>query len=156
MIVVSDTTPINYLIQIDLIDLIPRLYRTAFIPPAVVAELRHPKAPPVVAAWAANLPEWIVVQEATATTQPIVGLHRGEQDAIALAKSIHARILLTDDLKARTAAHARGIATVTTLLILDTAADRGWIDFADALRRLLQTNFRIDRFTVAQLLAKHR
>jgi predicted nucleic acid-binding protein len=155
MIVVSDTTPINYLVQIDLIDLIPRLYRTAFIPPSVVAELLHPEAPPAVRAWASKLPEWIVVRE-TGATEHIAGLHRGEQDAISLAESIQARILLTDDLKARIAAHERGIATVTTLLILDTAAGRGWISFEDSLARLLETNFRVDRFTIDQLKAKHR
>lgn len=156
MIVVSDTSPINYLVQIDLIDLIPRLYSRAFIPSAVLAELLHPKSPPPVAGWAADLPEWIVVREITTTAPPVEGLHQGEWEAISLAEAIQARILLTDDFRARSAAHARGIATVTTLLVLDAAADRGWIQFADALRRLLQTNFRVDRFTIAQLLAKHR
>jgi predicted nucleic acid-binding protein len=156
MIVVCDTTPINYLVQIELIDLIPRLYGTAFIPPAVLGELLHPRTPAAVADWASNLPQWVVVKHAVATTPPLAALHRGEQEAIWLAEFLQARILLTDDYRARAAAHTRGIATVTTLLVLDIAADRGWIDFTDAISRLLQTNFRVDRSTIDQLTAKHR
>lgn len=156
MIVVCDTTPINYLVQIDLIDLIPRLYGTAFIPPAVLAELLHPKAPPPVISWASNLPKWAVVRPAPATVQRLAGLHRGEEEAILLAESIHARILLTDDLKARTVAHERGIVTATTVLILDAAADRGWVSIHESITRLLQTNFRVDSHTINQLIEKHR
>ena len=155
MIVVCDTTPINYLVQIDLIALIPRLYATAYIPPAVLAELLHPKAPPAVSAWASSLPKWTVVAPASVTDASLAGLQRGEREAISLAQAIKAPILLTDDLKARTEEHARGIDTVTTLLILDAATDRGWINFEDALDRLLRTNFRVDPLTIAQLRAKH-
>ena len=155
MIVVCDTTPISYLIQIELIDLLPRLYGDAFIPSTVLEELLHPKAPIPVRNWAASLPSWVVVQPPVPIDPQLSSLHRGEQQAIALAESLHAHLLLTDDFKARTIAHQRGIDTVTTLLILDTAADRKWISFPTAIAALLQTNFRVDNFTIQQLLAKH-
>ena len=157
MLVVCDTTPLNYLIQIELIDLIPRLYTNACIPQAVFRELLHPAAPSSVRQWAFSLPNWISVKAVDATADlTLLDLHCGERDAIALATSLGAQFLLTDDYKARAAARNRGLATLTTLLILDAAADGRWISFQDALERLLQTNFRVDRLTIEQLVEKHR
>jgi predicted nucleic acid-binding protein len=45
MVVVADTSPINYLVLIAQIDLLKQLYARILIPPAVVAELKHPVAP---------------------------------------------------------------------------------------------------------------
>jgi predicted nucleic acid-binding protein len=46
MIVVADTSPLNYLIQIEYDYLLPRLYRTVLVPEGVIVELRREKAPP--------------------------------------------------------------------------------------------------------------
>jgi predicted nucleic acid-binding protein len=40
MIVVSDTTPLRHLIAIGEAELLPRLYGTVIVPPAVWAELQ--------------------------------------------------------------------------------------------------------------------
>ena len=45
MIVVADASPLNYLVLIDQIDLLPVLYQKVLIPEAVFAELRRPRAP---------------------------------------------------------------------------------------------------------------
>lgn len=157
MLAVCDTTPLNYLIQIDLVDLIPRLFGNVGIPEAVLRELSHPAAPSPVRQFAFSLPVWISVRRAGAITDAkLLDLDPGEREAIALATALRARFLLTDDYRARTAARDRGLIPLTTLLILDAAADRGWISFHDALERLLNTNFRVDRFTIDQLLAKRR
>jgi predicted nucleic acid-binding protein len=37
--IVADTTPLNYLVLIQATDILPELYRTVLIPPAVKAEL---------------------------------------------------------------------------------------------------------------------
>ena len=50
MLVVADTTPINYLVLIAQIDILAALYPQVVIPSAVAAELQHPKAPAVVRA----------------------------------------------------------------------------------------------------------
>ena len=39
MIVVADTTPLNYLVLIEAVQLLPRLYQRVLIPPAVRDEL---------------------------------------------------------------------------------------------------------------------
>jgi predicted nucleic acid-binding protein len=157
MIVVCDTTPINYLIQIGLIDLIPRLYGSACIPPAVVRELEHPKAPLSVRSWIASPPGWLSVESpGPITSAASLDLHVGERDAIGVVERLHGDFLLTDDKQARNVANTLGIKTVTTLLLLDAAASRGWIDFGLAISSLLDTNFRVDRFTVDELKQKYK
>jgi predicted nucleic acid-binding protein len=50
MLVVADTSPLNYLVWIGLPDLLPKLYGAVIIPPEVRVELLAPDAPPVVKA----------------------------------------------------------------------------------------------------------
>jgi predicted nucleic acid-binding protein len=47
MIVVSDTSPINYLLLIDQIDLLPRLFQQIIIPDVVRDKMLDPGAPPI-------------------------------------------------------------------------------------------------------------
>jgi predicted nucleic acid-binding protein len=97
------------------------------------------------------------VRQVGAISDPtLLDLHHGEQEAIALARVLGAQFLLTDDYRARISARNHGLATLTTLLILDAAADRSWISLREALDRLLKTNFRVDQLTIEQLVEKHR
>lgn len=56
MIVVSDTSPINYLLLIDQIDLLPRLFEQIMIPDIVRDEMLDSSAPPILQQWVANSP----------------------------------------------------------------------------------------------------
>jgi predicted nucleic acid-binding protein len=40
MIVITDTAPINYLIQISRVDVLPKLYGRILVPPSVCTEFR--------------------------------------------------------------------------------------------------------------------
>jgi predicted nucleic acid-binding protein len=51
MVVVADTSPMNYLVLIRQIDLRTQLYKQILIPTAVLAELEHPGAPKAVRDW---------------------------------------------------------------------------------------------------------
>jgi predicted nucleic acid-binding protein len=51
MIVVADTSPINYLLLIKEIDILPKMYGKVVIPRAVHEELLRPVAPEIVQAW---------------------------------------------------------------------------------------------------------
>lgn len=59
MIVIADTTPLNYLVLIDRADLLPQLFGLVLIPPAVLNELKQPEASEPVRDWVANLPSWL-------------------------------------------------------------------------------------------------
>ena len=54
MIVIADTTPLNYLVLIDQSNLLPRLYGRVLIPSAVYQELQAEGAPASVRDWAAR------------------------------------------------------------------------------------------------------
>jgi predicted nucleic acid-binding protein len=51
MIVVADTSPINYLLLIKEIDTLSRMYGKVVIPRAVNEELLRPTAPEIVRVW---------------------------------------------------------------------------------------------------------
>ena len=61
-VVVSDTTPLHYLILIGADSVLGKLYGQVFVPPAVMQELSHPAAPPENAAWIKSPPVWLLVQ----------------------------------------------------------------------------------------------
>lgn len=152
MIVVSDSGPLNYLIWIDAVDVLPQLYETVVIPEAVQRELSHPKAPTQVRQWIASLPNWVSVQSPRVLLALSVDI--GEQEAISLAVEIGADLILLDDRSGREAAEAQELSVTGTLGVLRQAARRGLIDLADILNKLRQTNFRASPELMRSLLAQ--
>jgi hypothetical protein len=85
-VVVADTSPLNYPILIEAIDLLPRLYGRIVIPNEVLNELIDAGAPLRVSEWATKLPEWVEVRSAALTNDPTLSLlDEGERCAILLA-----------------------------------------------------------------------
>ena len=70
MIVVADTTPLNYLILIDEIDLLAALFSTVILPESVIKEMCHPRAPDSVREWVQHYPSWVQVR--TETNEPLL------------------------------------------------------------------------------------
>lgn len=157
-LVVADTGPLNYLILIQAVDLLPNLFEHILIPAAVYAELSHPSAPASVRAFVTAKPTWLEVHPDPALYADAddAALDEGEQAAIALAASIGADLILMDDRAGVAAALRRGLAVAGTLGVLDLAARRGLVDLATALARLKATNFRYRPEILDALLAQHR
>ena len=153
--VVSDTSPINYLIRVGEIDLLPQIFGEILIPPAVLQELRHEGAPLAVQEWASRIPLWVRVL-APAGVDQALDLGPGEMEAIALAKEIGDTLLLIDERKGRKAAVENGLRTAGTLNILEEAAARGLLDFEQTIARLRATNFRVRNSLLAEFLARSR
>lgn len=61
MIVISDTTPQNYLILIEHTFVLRELYGRVIVPRAVKEELRSDAAPVAVKTWISNPPDWLEV-----------------------------------------------------------------------------------------------
>jgi predicted nucleic acid-binding protein len=142
MIVIADTTPLNYLVLIDAAHLLPRLFGQVFIPPAVWDELNDPDTPARVRTWLSQPPTWLRVQPLLSAPDPsLEDLDDGERQAIALAIELHADQILVDELSARQEAARRQLPFIGTLGILRRAAQLGWIDLPAALSRLQQTTF---------------
>ncbi|XHX81179.1 MAG: DUF3368 domain-containing protein [Stenomitos frigidus ULC029] len=154
MIVVADTSPINYLLLINQIDLLPRLFQQIIIPDVVREEMLDPDAPPVLQQWIANPPSWLTVQTVPIIDTTLSSLDPGEQAAITLAQTLPADLLIIDERLGRQIAEDRGIAIIGTLGILDDAADQGLISLAEVIAQLQQTNFRVSRRIIQALLNK--
>jgi predicted nucleic acid-binding protein len=150
---VVDTTPLNYLIGIDAAELLPRIYGSLWIPPAVETELRHPAAPVQVREWIQKPPSWLKIRAPREKTNPALArLGPGERQAISLALESRSSLLLVDDRDAVMTARALGLSTVGTLAVLDLAASRNWIDLPTMFQRLQQTTFRSPVRLMARLL----
>lgn len=155
-LVVADTSPLRYLLQIEQIDLLPRLFEKIFIPSVVYDELRHPSAPEAMRTWTRSRPDWLEVSVVSASDDPSLdALDEGEKSAIALGLSLSADLLLIDDRKGAAIARGKGFEVTGTLGILDLAARRGMVDLANALARLRTTNFRRREELLDALLKQH-
>jgi len=153
LLIVADTSPIFYLLAIEHIDLLPRLFGKVFIPDAVHKELCHPAAPAVVGEWIARLPVWVEVIPVEALDDAALRpLGAGERAAITLALSMHADLILIDERKGTKVALNKGFEVSGTLGVLAEAARRGFVDLADSFARLKRTNFRCRQETLDTLL----
>lgn len=142
MTVVSNTSPLNYLVLIDHQEILPALFGHVLIPEAVWHELRSPAAPQPVKAFLETWPSWLERRIVSQVPQDLQQLDPGEQEAIALAQSMGASLVLLDEKKGRQAARDLGLVVTGTLGVLDLAARRGLVDLVDALKRLERTTFR--------------
>ena len=150
MIVVSDTSPLNYLILVKGVDVLHTLYGTVCLPEAVERELKAPEAPAPVRDWIMAPPSWLEIRKISTTIESGLQLHAGEREAIALARELGV-LLLMDDFDGRSEARRLGLDVVGTLGVLDNAADRGLLDFTTMLGQLLRTSFRVAPDLLEQL-----
>jgi len=154
MIVVADTSPINYLVLIEHIDILSGLYHRVLIPSAVQRELQHKKTPRAVRDWMAMSPDWLEVRSIkTALPKSLGDLDAGEAEAIALAEEIHAERIAIDETHGRRIAEAHGLEVIGTLGILREAAHLNLLSFRDAVERLQQNGFHIKQKVLDEILA---
>jgi predicted nucleic acid-binding protein len=151
MIVVSDTSPLNYLVLIRAEHLLPVLFQDVRIPPAVANELRNVDTPQLVRDWMEDRPSWLRIQ-APVGRAPQLRLDAGEMEAISLAHELKANYLLIDEWDGREVAQQQGLQVVGTIGVLDQAAKRDLIVLPEMFDRLRNTSFRIDERLLQRLL----
>lgn len=157
LLVVADTSPIRYLVQVGHVDLLHRLFGAVVIPTEVARELSDASAPPAVQVWIKSSPTWLRVLDAVGGDDPALSnLDPGERAAIALGIALKADLLLIDERRGYAAAVNKGLEVTGTLGILDLAAKRKLVDLRDAIARLKKTNFRYRKELIEGLLAQHR
>jgi len=150
MIVVSDTSPLNYVILTGSVHVLPAIFGRVYAPSAVIKELSHPMSPEAVRAWASSPPEWLRDQVPT-HIDPSLKLGVGETAAISLAVELKADRVLIDERKGYKAALQRGLNAITTLGLLEEASHRGLIDFEKTLERLdKETTFYVTADVIAE------
>jgi predicted nucleic acid-binding protein len=157
MTVVSNTTPLNYLILIGRAEILSVLYEAVVIPGAVLSELTSPKTPNVVKDWILNKPDWLKVEETPQIVDSKLDeIQIGERQAIVLAQQIQPEFIVLDDRRARRLAYDRGLNVIGTLGILTTAAEKGLITLRETLADLKQTNFRVSSSLLESLTDEDR
>ena len=135
----ADASPLQYLVLIEHVDVLPSLFGTIGVPPAVLSELSHPVAPEAVRRWAVNKPDWLLIRVPRET---LVAAHGTLGQAIALAVELSADALLMDDRDGRREAEKRNLTVFGTLRVLADASHLGLLALPVALDRLMRTNFR--------------
>ena len=84
--IVSNSSPICYLVLIGQIHPLPSLFKEIAVPEAVIRELSDEGAPELLQEWVARPPQWLKVQKvAPQTSLELERLHAGEREAILLA-----------------------------------------------------------------------
>lgn len=110
MIVISDSTPLHYLVLIEEADILHDLFGRVIIPQAVFDELQHERTPASVKEWVAAHPAWLEVKQAKVPRDPALQpLGAGEREAHVLAQELRANLLLMDDKARRREASRRGL-----------------------------------------------
>lgn len=154
MIVVSDTTPLNYLVLIRTVDILPKMFDGVYTSPKVLRELENHGAPEVVRAWAQRPPTWLKIMTPSARLSSTASLDPGEAEAISLAKEIKAPAILLDERKGRGVAVGEGLIVIRTLALLEVAAERRLIELSSTLSQLRTTSFRIKQELIDAALAR--
>ncbi|HYG74588.1 MAG TPA: DUF3368 domain-containing protein [Planctomycetota bacterium] len=152
--VISNTSPLQYLHQLNLLDLLPSLYRQIIVPQSVVEELAVGRQRGV------NLPTpellpWVNVRSSRERNLlPLVtALGPGEREALALGVEIPESLLILDDALARKHAELLHLTITGTLGILLKAKATGHIpEVLPVLNKLDALNFRVHPSTRESVL----
>ncbi len=89
-----------------------------------------------------NRPEWLEVRQASVLFDTDLDeLDADEHEAIILAEDLKADVLLIDEQFGRKAALKRNLRVVGTLGILERAAEKGLLNFAETLQGLKENGF---------------
>jgi predicted nucleic acid-binding protein len=113
--VVSDTSPLHYLVECEAIEILHKLFGEVLIPPTVHRELQHQKTPARVRTWVQSPPSWLKVQSPT-TIDKSLNVDEGEREAICLAREVNAIAILMDDRKGRAEALRCGLRVAGTIV----------------------------------------
>jgi predicted nucleic acid-binding protein len=152
--VISNTSPLQYLFQAELLDLLPALYGTILVPSGVVDELAEGRARGVALPDPTALP-WAQVRlmADTALLRMAADLDRGEREVLALASQVTEPLAVLDDAHARRYARLLGIPFTGTLGVLLKAKAAGHLArVSPTLDRLESLRFRLDPETRASVL----
>ena len=133
MSVVSDTTAITTLLKAGQAGLLRELFERVFVPQAVWDEL---------AEFHCELPDFVELRPVQIPGQRLPGteaLGRGEAEALLLAKELNARLLVTDDRKARVAAKRLNVPCIGLVGVVIQAKRLGKISSVRGLLEIIET-----------------
>ena len=154
--VICNTSPLQYLHQAGVLELLPALAGQVYVPEAVVAELREGQRRNVLLPTLEEL-SWLTVQPVRdRTLLPLVThLGDGEKEVLALGLETEDALLILDDRDARRYARALELEITGTLGLLLRAKERGILDAVrPVLDRLQVLGFRLNARTRQMVLKR--
>ena len=155
-VVICNTSPIQYLYQADMMELLPALTGQVYVPEAVVAELEEGRRRNVLLPTLEDL-SWLIVRPVRdQTLLPLVThLGDGEKEVLALGLETQDALLLLDDRDARRYAQTLELEISGTLGLLLRAKERGILDAVrPVLDRLQALQFRLNARTRQMMLKR--
>ena len=155
-VVICNTSPIQYLYQANVLELLPALAGQVYVPEAVVAELQEGQRRNVLLPALEDL-SWLIVRPVRdRTLLPLVThLGDGEKEVLALGLETQDPLLLLDDRDARRYAQTLGLEISGTLGLLLRAKERGILDaIRPVLDRLQALRFRLNAKTRQMVLKR--
>ena len=152
--VVSSTTPLQYLHQAGVLEVLPRLYGRIVVPSAVADELRAGLEAGVEVPDLSFL-DWIEIRSVEPSPWPVArDIHRGEAEVLALTGASPGTLMILDDLAARRHAKLLGLKFTGTLGVLLRAKREGLIPtVAPVLDKMEECGFRLAGSTRTEVLA---
>lgn len=150
MIVISDTTPLISLMKIESLDILEKMYKEIIIPKAVYDELiiNMDYQSEIDIIQKCTFLQTKIVKEnlSVSLLQKQLKLDIGESEAIFLANSIDADLIIIDERKARRIAKDIGLNVTGTLGILVEAKQRGLVkELKPLLDKLIKNEIRISK-----------
>lgn len=148
LLVVADTSPLLYLSRLGLLELLPGLYETVWIPRGVWVELVE-RQPDAVGAASIRAATWLRIDDQARRVPDVLQalaavVDEGEAEAILLAELRGADLVLLDDGAARAVAQRRGLRPRGTLAVLVDARRAGLLPALEAaLDGLAREGFRM-------------
>ena len=150
-LIVSDPSPLNVLIRVGRVDVLPALFGRVVIPGAVAAEMVHPKAPEIVRAFIADLPTWSSVQS-PAELMEFPTLDAGESAAFALALELNSPLMITSAM----AGTSPEVGGSKSSVPLERAADLGlFADLTSVYGEIRTMRFHISGALLDESLGRH-
>ena len=146
--IVSNTSPLRYLIAVGQADLIQKVFEEVLIPPAVLTELTHPSGRDDVRRWIERRPTWLRVLELQSPPprELVATLDSGECETIQLALEIHLEFILMDERLGRRAATALGLTVIGALgLLRESYRQRYIAEPLHVLDQMRRIGFRVSQ-----------
>lgn len=153
MVIVSDTSPVTSLIQIDRLELLTQVFGQVVIPKAVYEELcKVPGQQTVI-----DRQNWLFIDHAK-DAKHVKSLENeldpGEAEAIVLALELKADYLIIDEFKGRNKAEEIGLKIIGSLGVLLQAKQKGLIPAVKPLidDLIQKAEFRVHTFLYQEVL----
>lgn len=151
-VVVSDTSPLQYLHQSGTLGLLPTLFARVIVPPAVLGELAEGRARGHELPMLDAMP-WVEIRAPITPLSLPAKLGRGEQEAISVAAELHLPVLI-DDRDARSCAGSLGLKVIGIFGVLIKAKRQGLIPAVMPVAdRIAGLGFRMNEATRQQVRA---